>query len=148
MSTTVPHEVLHAHTADAALAAVVRAVAAHSGTVHFLREDGCLHLAGLDGPLPPPLIEKVRVIPMGKGMAGACAQMDQPVTWCNLQQDDRGIVQPGALASGMEGAIVVPIRRDGRLVGTLGVANHGERTFTPGETAFLEACAAAIARFA
>jgi putative methionine-R-sulfoxide reductase with GAF domain len=148
MSSAVPHDVLHAHTADAALAAVVRAIAADSGTVHFLRDDGCLHLGGLSGPLPPPLIERIRTIPLGKGMAGACAQMDQPVTWCNLNQDDRGIVQPGARMSGMEGAIVVPIRRDGRLVGTLGVANHGERTYTPGETAFLESCAAAIARFA
>jgi putative methionine-R-sulfoxide reductase with GAF domain len=148
MSAAVPHDVLHAHTADAALAAVVRAIAADSGTVHFLRDDGCLHLGGLSGPLPPPLIEKIRTIPVGKGMAGACAVRNEPVTWCNLAQDDRGIVQPGARSSGMEGAIVVPIRRDGRLVGTLGVANHGERTFTASETAFLQACADALARFA
>ena len=146
--TAVPHGVADAGDAQAGLDAVVRAFGADTGTLHFLGADGQLHLAALHGRLPPPVLEQVRVIPVGKGMAGECARLNEPVTWCNLKQDDRGIVQPGALASGMEGAIVVPIRRDGRLVGTLGVANHGERTFTPGETAFLEACASAIARFA
>ena len=141
MSTAVPHEVLHAHTADAALAAVVRAIAADSGTVHFLREDGMLHLAAAHGALPPPVLEKVRVIPVGKGMAGVCAELNEPVTWCNLNRDGSGVVQSGARSTGLAGSIVVPVRASGRLVGTLGIANRAEREFTAPETARLQRCA-------
>ncbi len=144
---TLPAEISESVNAEAALAAIVRHAMADSGTLHFLCADGMLHLCALAGPLPPPLVEKIRVIPVGKGMAGACAQQDRPVTWCNLKTDSTGTVQPGALKSGMEGSIVVPVRCGGALVGTLGVANHGERTFTAEETAFLESCAASLAHF-
>jgi putative methionine-R-sulfoxide reductase with GAF domain len=142
-----PSAIADATTADAALAAIVHHMLADSGTLHFLGADNQLHLSAISGPLPPPLVEKIRVIPVGKGMAGACAELNEPVTWCNLNKDASGVVQPGARSSGMEGAIVVPVRAGGRLVGTLGVANHGERVFSPEEMAFLEACAGSLAHF-
>ncbi len=146
--TAVPHGVADAGDAQAGLDAVVRAFGADTGTLHFLGADGQLHLAALHGRLPPPVLEQVRVIPVGKGMAGECARLNEPVTWCNLNDDDSGIVRPAARATGMAGSIVVPVRgAEGALAGTLGIANRGERTFTDGESAALVACAASLARF-
>ncbi len=136
-------------TVEAALQLIVKALGTDTGTVHFAASDGVLHLAATAGPLPPPLIDMVRVVPAGKGMAGVCAERNQPITMCNLVQDASGVVRPGAKLSGMEGAIVVPIRNaQGRSMGTLGVANARERTFTSQETALLQACAQELRRFA
>lgn len=143
----VPHEVSAASTAQSALHAVVRAFAADTGTLHFLDFDGQLHLAALHGELPPPVLAQVRAIPVGKGMAGVCAELNEPVTWCNLNRDNSGVVQPSARSTGLAGSIVVPVREGSAMVGTLGIANRGERTFTDAETAMLMACAASLARF-
>ena len=144
---SIPSAVRDAADATAALAAAVQAFAADSGTLHFLGADGMLHLAAAHGPLPPPVLEKVRVIPVGKGMAGICAELNEPVTWCNLAQDTSGVVQASARSTGLAGSIVVPVRSGGRLVGVLGIANHAERTFTDAETARLCESAATLARF-
>lgn len=146
--TAVPRDVASAAGPEAGLDAVVRALGADSGTLHFLGSDGQLHLAALHGQLPPPVLAQVRVIPVGKGMAGECARLNEPVTWCNLNQDDRGVVRPAARTTGMAGSIVVPVRGPaGELAGTLGIANRSDRTFTESETALLLACAASLARF-
>ena len=146
--TTVPPEVASAADAASGLDAVVHSFGADTGTLHFLGADGDLHLAALHGQLPPPVLEQVRRIPVGKGMAGECARLNEPVTWCNLNQDDRGVVRPAARSTGMAGSIVVPVRdAAGALAGTLGIANRGERTFDDAETAMLVACAASLARF-
>ena len=133
--------------AAAALAAVIARFGAVTGTLHFLDAAGLLRLAAMRGPLPPPVIEQIRSIPVGKGMAGECARLDAPVSWCNLQQDDRGVVRPGARATGMAGSIVVPVREGGALVGTLGIATASELVFTEAETAELMQLAEAMARF-
>lgn len=134
--------------AKAALEAIVRGFGADSGTLHFADAARVLHLAATAGALPPPLEEKVRVIPWGKGMAGVCAERNGPVSMCNLVQDTSGVVRPGAKASGMEGAIVVPVRdAHDEVVGTLGIANAGERTFRSEEIAALEECARHLLRF-
>jgi len=146
--TAVPHDVASAAGAEAGLDAVVRAFGADSGTLHFLGSDGQLHLAALHGQLPPPVLAQVQVIPVGKGMAGECARLNEPVTWCNLNQDDRGVVRPAARTTGMAGSIVVPVRGStGELAGTLGIANRSDRTFTEAETELLLACASSLARF-
>jgi signal transduction protein with GAF and PtsI domain len=144
----VPAAVRDAADPGAALDAVVHAFAADSGTLHFLHADGMLHLSALHGPMPPPVLEKVRVIPVGKGMAGVCAELNEPVTWCNLNRDNSGVVQASARSTGLAGSIVIPVRIGARLVGTLGIANRAERTFTEAETARLCACAASLGRFA
>lgn len=130
-----------------ALAAVLAHFGAVTGTLHFLDEGGLLRLAAMHGPLPPPVVEQIRTIPVGKGMAGECARLDAPVSWCNLRQDERGVVRPGARATGMAGSIVVPVRDGGRLVGTLGIATASERVFTEAEAGELMQAAAAAARF-
>jgi len=131
---------------DAALASVIGALAADSGTLHLIGDDGQLHLVAASAGIPEPVRRIVAVVPIGKGMAGLAAERNAPVTACNIQTDTTGDVRPGAKATGMEGAIVVPMRRDGRVVGTLGVANRAERTFSEAEEASLIDAAAAMAR--
>jgi GAF domain-containing protein len=75
-------------------------------------------------------------------MAGLAAERRDAVTACNIQTDTSGDVRPGAKATGMEGAIVVPIIDDaGELRGTLGIANRSARDWTAEETQQLLACA-------
>ena len=112
----------------------ISSVGAVSGTVHLLGRDGVLHLSAQHG-LPAQVMAIVRRVPVGKGMAGLAVERAGPVSACNIQQDTSGDVRPGARATGMEGAIVVPIfsERAG-VVGALGVACRSARDFTPEET--------------
>lgn len=125
------------------LEATIAAFGADSGTVHLLGDDGVLHLAASHG-IPEPVLRIVATVPVGKGMAGLAVERKQPVTACNIQTDTTGDVRPGAKATGMEGAIVVPILRGPEAAGSFGIANRGERTFTPEETALLMEVAAML----
>jgi L-methionine (R)-S-oxide reductase len=109
---------------------------AESGSVHLLEADGLLHLRASLG-IPEPVLKLVGTIPVGKGMAGLAVERAAPVTACNIQTDTSGDVRPGARATGMEGAIVVPVLRGAEAAGALGIANRSERTFTDEETALL-----------
>src|SRR5918995_350688 len=84
--------------------------------------------AGLDG-----VLATIATIPVGKGMAGLAVERRSPVDACNIQSDASGDVRPGARATGLAGAIVVPIFDGDAVVGALGVANRTERTFTEEE---------------
>lgn len=127
-----------------ALALVIAHFGADSGTLHFL-EDGQLHLAAHSAGLPPPVLELIRVIPIGKGMAGLAVERRAPVTACNLQTDSTGDVRPGARQTGLKGSIVVPVLRGDEVVGALGIANHAERDFSEGEVELLLAAGRALA---
>ena len=117
-----------------ALREIIDDLRAETGTVHRLGADGQLHLAAVIGAFPPPVMDAIRVIPVGKGLAGLAAERRTCVTVCNLQSDASGAARPGARATGMEGAITAPcIAPDGTLVGVVGVANAGARTFTQAE---------------
>lgn len=116
-----------------ALALTVEALGADTGTLHFLGDDGHLHLGATGGGIPPFVMDRIRVIPVGKGMAGLAVERGAPVTACKLQTDASGDVRPGAKATGLEGAICVPVLAGNRAVGALGVANRVERTFTDAE---------------
>lgn len=135
-----------APTLDAALSMIITHFKADSGTIHLLESDGLLHLKAASKGIPPVVIDAVRLVPIGKGMAGLAAQRGEPVTVCNLQTDDSGDVKPGAKKTGMEGAIVVPIWEGKKVAGTLGIANRAERTFSADETALLIECGRAIAQ--
>lgn len=98
------------------------------------------------GDFPPQLVEIIRTIPIGKGMAGLAAQRIAPVTACNIQTDASGDVRPGAKATGMEGAIVVPMLGAGdELRGTLGIANRQARDWSAEESAAIIECGRRIA---
>jgi signal transduction protein with GAF and PtsI domain len=120
-----------------ALGCIVRGFGADTGTLHLLEQDGLLHLKAVSGEFPPPVLAVIREIPVGKGMAGLAVERAQPVDACNIQTDTSGNVRPGAKATGMEGAIVVPVFDGARVVGALGIANRGERLFSEQEKAAL-----------
>jgi GAF domain-containing protein len=130
---------------DDALALIVDHFRADSGTIHLLGAGGLLHLAAASAGMPEAVMAVIRTIPVGKGMAGLAVERRAPVNSCNIQTDATGDVRPGALATAMAGAIVVPIFKDDAVVGALGVANRAERTFTADEIAALMQAGRALA---
>jgi GAF domain-containing protein len=127
------HSVQASGSLDEALAAVVRHLGADSGTVHRLADDGYLHLAAATAGLPEQVLETIRVIPVGKGMAGLAVEQCRPIDACNIQTDTSGSVRPGARATGLAGAVVVPIFCGDEAVGALGIGNRNERRFSASE---------------
>ena len=128
-----------------ALNSIISHFKADSGTIHMLESDGILHLKAASQGLPEPVLAAVRLVPIGKGMAGLAVERGEPVDTCNLQTDTTGNVKPGARATGMEGAIVVPIFAGDKAVGALGIANRATRTFSKEETTLLMEAGRAIA---
>lgn len=121
---------------------------ADTGTIHLLESDGILHLKAASAGIASPVLEAVRLVPIGKGMAGLAVQRKEPVSVCNLQTDASGAARPGAKATGMEGALVVPLFIGREAVGALGIANRAPRAFTADETALLTDVGRAIAALA
>jgi len=117
----------------AELQRIVKSFEADSGTIHFLKHYGMLHLAAASAGMPEPVLAIIRTIPVGKGMAGLAVERAQPVDACNIQTDTSGDVRPGAKATGLAGSIVVPIFDGETVVGALGIANRAERVFTADE---------------
>jgi L-methionine (R)-S-oxide reductase len=117
-----------------ALARILTEFAGDSGTIHLLGDDGVLHLRAASAGIPQVVLDTIKDVPVGKGMAGLAVERRQPVNACNIQTDGSGDVRPGARATGLQGSIVVPILRGDDAIGALGVANRSERTFTDAET--------------
>lgn len=130
---------------DDVLAAVTQHFDCPVGTVHLIDDaDGMLHLKAQRG-LPPPVLDKVQVIPVGKGMAGIAAERREPVQVCNLQTDDSGVARPGAKMTQMEGSLAAPMLKDGAVRGTLGVAKPSAYEFSDEEASLLMAVGALLA---
>jgi L-methionine (R)-S-oxide reductase len=117
---------------NTALERVLEHFRAESGTIHFLNADGLLALTAACH-IPPAVLDLIRLVPVGKGMAGLAVQRGQPVAACDLQTDTSGDVRPGARGTGLQGSIVVPMLRQETAVGALGIANRAERIFTSAE---------------
>jgi L-methionine (R)-S-oxide reductase len=116
-----------------------------TGTIHLLdAEKQLLHLRAQRG-LPPQMLEVVKAIPVGKGIAGQTAAQNKPVTICNLQTDTGGVAKPGARQTGVGGALCVPIHKDGAIVGTLGIGTVRQHEYTPEETKRLQDAADIVA---
>ena len=94
-----------------------------TGTVHLLDEQsGMLKLTAHRG-IPDVVLDKIQLIPVGKGMAGIAAERREPVQVCNLQTDNSGVVRPGARDTKMEGSVAAPmLTTAGILKGTVGIA--------------------------
>jgi L-methionine (R)-S-oxide reductase len=115
------------------------------GTLHTMDPaTGLLKLRARRG-IPESILDKVRMIPIGKGMAGIAAERMQPVQVCNLQTDASGVAKPGAKDTKMEGSISAPLIVEGRLKGTVGVAKPIPYEFSPQEEALLMEAGAVIA---
>ncbi len=127
---------------EAAFKKILNLVLAHfeseTGTIHRLEPDKqTLHLVAESG-LPPAMLEIVKLIPVGKGIAGQTVARGGPVTICNLQTDASGVARPGARLTGVGGALCVPLRDGGAIVGTIGIGSIRQREYTPAETQSLE----------
>ena len=135
-----------------ALDAILASTGTTSGTVHLLDDSGSVMRLVVAKEIPPPVIEKIRTIPVGKGMAGVAVEKKQPVTTCNLQQDDAGgVIRQGARATGVQGALALPLLeqpREGaeRAIGALGVATKEPRDFSREEIDRLLDIGRALAR--
>jgi L-methionine (R)-S-oxide reductase len=128
-----------------ALELLLRDFQSETGTIHVLdAEKQLLHLSAQVG-LPPQMLDVVKTIPVGKGIAGQTAAQNKPVTICNLQTDTSGVAKPGARQTGVGGALCVPMHRDGKIVGTLGIGTRREHEYTAEETQRLQEIANVIA---
>ena len=107
--------------------------------------DGLLHLRAATSGFPEPVLAAIRTIPIGKGMAGLAVERRAPVDSCNIQTDASGDVRPGARATDLGGAIVVPIFRGDEVIGALGIANRAERIFEESEISDLMAAGRLLA---
>ncbi len=133
---------------EAALVKILAAFDCPVGTIHTLDpKSGLLALRARRG-IPDIILDKVKLIPIGKGMAGIAAERKQPVQVCNLQTDSSGVAKPGAKETKMEGTITAPMLKHGELRGTLGVAKPIPYEFNEEETALLMELGALIADLA
>jgi L-methionine (R)-S-oxide reductase len=129
---------------DTILGETLKQFHSETGTIHTLDADKqLLHLTAHAG-LPPQILEVVKTIPVGKGIAGQVAAQDRPVTICNLQTDSSGVAKPGAKQTGVGGALCVPIRVGSNIIGTLGIGTIRPHEYTADETRQLEAIATRV----
>ena len=118
-----------------------------TGTIHRLdAENQLLYLAAQVG-LPPQILEVVKTIPVGKGIAGQVVAQNKPVTICNLQTDSSGVAKPGARQTGVGGALCVPLRDGDKIAGTIGIGTARQHEYSPDETRELEEIGRLIGRF-
>jgi hypothetical protein len=109
-----------------------------AGTIH-LRGAEALELKAAVN-IPPKVVELVRAIPRGKGMAGLAWERDEPVHTCNLKTDQTGDVRTGAKAVDANAAVAIPIHdAEGEIRGVVGIAYMGERDITQEELDSLRA---------
>lgn len=118
-----------------------------AGSVHQLakRDAGDVLELVASVNLPPPVVEKTRLIPKGKGMAGLAWERDRAVSTCNLQTDTTGDVRPGAKAVGAQAAVAIPVHdASGSLRAVVGIAFLGERDFSDDDLRAFEQRAQAL----
>ena len=116
-----------------------------TGTIHKLHAPTQLLRLVVQVGLPPQLLNMVSIIPVGKGIAGECAQKNRPVTICNLQTDTTGMAQPAAKQTGVGGALCVPIRAGDKIIGTLGIGTKREHEYSAKEINSLQDLANTLA---
>ena len=127
------------------LAVALRRFDAETGTIHRLdAQTQLLHLVAQVG-LPPQLLDIVKSIPVGKGIAGETVAKNRPVTICNLQTDTSGVARPGAKQTGVGGAVCVPVRSGDKIVCTFGIGTAREREYSAAEINALQEVADSLA---
>ena len=107
------------------------------GTIHILEQPSQMLVLLVSKGVPDSVLDRVRTVPVGKGMAGLAAERRQPVQVCNLQTDQSGTVKPLARETKVEGAIAVPMLAGECLRGVLGVAKATSYQFDQAEIALL-----------
>ncbi len=89
------------------LDASIRTSGSIAGTVHVQR-NGDLYLAAAVN-IPPPVLDRVRHVPHGKGMAGMAQVQREPVQTCNLQTEPPGKINPMARLVSGQAAVALPV---------------------------------------
>ncbi|HWC60197.1 MAG TPA: GAF domain-containing protein [Verrucomicrobiae bacterium] len=130
---------------EAALGQILSDFQSETGTLHWLDAEKQLLQLGAQVGLPPQMLDVIKTIPVGKGIAGQTVAQNKPVTICNLQTDTSGVAKPGAKQTGVGGALCVPMHRDGKIIGTLGIGTRRQHEYTPEETQRLQDIANLIA---
>lgn len=103
-----------------------------TGTIHRSTQDGThLTLVAQIG-VPEVLLDKISLIPFGKGIAGAAAERRAPVELCNLQQDLGGVARPDARQTNVSGSLAVPVFSTcgEKVLGVLGIGMMAPHDFT------------------
>jgi len=126
---------------------VLQQFRSETGTIHVLDADKQLLQLAAQAGLPPQMLDIVKTIPVGKGIAGQVVAQNKPVTICNLQTDTSGVAKPGAKQTGVGGALCVPIRTGDKIIGTLGIGTIRQYEYTAEETQKLEEIGRGIAPF-
>ena len=112
-----------------------------AGTVHQRFDADNLALAAAVN-IPPPVLEIVKRIPKGKGMAGLAFEHDEPISTCNIKDDATGRVRPGAKAVQAQAAVAFPVHDDqGQVRAVVGIAYKDDRELTESQLAALSAAA-------
>jgi GAF domain-containing protein len=129
---------------EPALREVLNHFQSETGTVHRLDADKQLLQLAAQVGLPPQMLDVVKAIPVGKGIAGETVAKNRPVTICNLQTDTSGVAKLGAKQTGVGGALCVPVRHDEKIVGTLGIGTVREHEYSAAEINLLQEIAGMI----
>jgi L-methionine (R)-S-oxide reductase len=130
---------------EKALPLILNDFQSETATIHWLDAEKQLLQLGAQVGLPPQMLDVIKTIPVGKGIAGQTVAQNKPVTICNLQTDNSGVAKPGAKQTGVGGALCVPMYRDEKIVGTLGIGTRRQHEYTPEETQRLQGIANLIA---
>lgn len=129
------------------LGGILREFGCQTGTLHQTAPDGRSLALVCQIGVPDFLLEKISLIPFGKGIAGAAAERREAVELCNLQQDLGGVARPDARQTGVSGSIAVPLVSSAseRVIGTLGIGKTVPYQFSDAEKRRLADIAAEIA---
>ena len=85
--------------------------------------------------IPPPVMEIVRQVPRGKGMAGLAFEHDEPISTCNIKDDSTGRVRPGAKAVNAQAAVAFPVHdAQGAVRAVVGIAYAENRELKQSES--------------
>ena len=105
-----------------------------TGSIHRTdSQTGLLVLTAHQG-IPPFVLDKIQLIPFGKGIAGCAAERREAVQLCNLQIDATGVVKPAAKQTHVQGALAIPlINADNEVVGVLGIGKMQPYEFSDEE---------------
>lgn len=118
--------------AEKFLQATLNEFSCNTGTLHRAKGE-VLELVASIG-VPEMILEKVTIIPFGKGIAGVAAATKQPVELCNLQQDLGGVAKEDARKTGVSGSLAVPILDENQVVlGSLGIGKFVPYEFSDEE---------------
>ncbi|MFY7816804.1 MAG: GAF domain-containing protein [Akkermansiaceae bacterium] len=111
---------------------VLREFSCQTGTIHRTTTDGTHLTLVTQIGVPDSLLDKITLIPFGKGIAGAAAERRAPVELCNLQQDLGDVARPDARQTKVSGSLAVPVfSRDGqKVLGVLGIGMLSPHDFS------------------